>query len=29
VGYFEMMRDFARDGSLRGAYGDAQLFSPK
>jgi pimeloyl-ACP methyl ester carboxylesterase len=27
--YFEMMRDFARDGSLHGAYGDAQLLSPK
>jgi hypothetical protein len=24
-GYFAMMRDFARDGELRGAYGDADI----
>jgi uncharacterized protein len=28
-GYFRMMRDFAREGRLRGSYGDAQLSSPK
>jgi len=25
VGYFAMMRDFARDGRLSGSYGDAQI----
>jgi hypothetical protein len=24
-GYFRMIRDFARDGRLRGSYGDAEL----
>jgi hypothetical protein len=24
-GYFAMIRDFARDGRLRGAYGDAEV----
>jgi uncharacterized protein len=28
AGYFRMMRDFARDGRLRGSYGDAQLTTP-
>jgi uncharacterized protein len=27
-GYFRMMRDFAREGRLRGRYGDAQLTTP-
>jgi hypothetical protein len=27
-GYFEMMRDFAASGTLRGSYGDAELTSP-
>jgi dienelactone hydrolase len=27
-GYFRMMRDFARDGRLRGSYGDAELTTP-
>lgn len=28
-GYFKMMFDFARDGKLRGSYGDAQLTPPE
>ena len=28
-GYFAMIRDFARDGRLRGHYGDAELASPR
>jgi dienelactone hydrolase len=28
-GYFEMMRDFARDGRLSHAYGDAQITHPR
>jgi uncharacterized protein len=24
-GYFEMIRDFARDGRLKGPYGNAQI----
>jgi len=28
VGYFRMIRDFARDGRLHASYGDAQLTSP-
>jgi hypothetical protein len=28
-GYFAMIRDFARDGRLRGAYGDARLTRPR
>jgi len=28
-GYFAMIRDFARDGRLRGAYGDAEVTSPR
>jgi uncharacterized protein len=28
-GYFEMIRDFARDGRLRGSYGDAELTKPR
>ncbi len=28
-GYFEMMRDFAASGTLRGSYGDAELTSPE
>ena len=28
-GYFAMIRDFARDGHLRGTYGDAQLTLPR
>ncbi|HEY4128944.1 MAG TPA: alpha/beta fold hydrolase [Gammaproteobacteria bacterium] len=28
VGYFEMIRDFARDGRLSGTYGDARLTVP-
>ena len=28
-GYFGMIRDFARNGGLQGAYGDAELTSPK
>jgi len=27
-GYFRMIRDFARDGRLRGSYGDAELTAP-
>jgi len=27
-GYFRMIRDFARDGRLRGSYGDAELTTP-
>ncbi|HEX5208658.1 MAG TPA: alpha/beta hydrolase [Steroidobacteraceae bacterium] len=27
-GYFRMIRDFARDGRLRGSYGDAELTPP-
>ncbi len=27
-GYFEMMRDFARDGRLQGSYGDAAVTTP-
>jgi hypothetical protein len=27
-GYFDMMRDYARDGRLTGAYGDAELTKP-
>jgi hypothetical protein len=27
-GYFRMIRDFARDGQLRGSYGDAELTAP-
>jgi dienelactone hydrolase len=28
AGYFRMIRDFARDGRLRGTYGDAELTAP-
>jgi len=28
-GYFTMLRDFATDGKLHGAYGDAQLTTPR
>jgi hypothetical protein len=27
--YFAMIRDFARDGRLRGAYGDSELTRPR
>ena len=27
-GYFEMIRDFARDGTLHGSYGDAKVTTP-
>ena len=29
LGYFRMIRDFARDGRLRGSYGDAELSRPQ
>jgi len=28
-GYFEMIRDFAKDGRLTGAYGDAEMTQPR
>jgi pimeloyl-ACP methyl ester carboxylesterase len=28
-GYFDMLRDFARDGRLSGSYGDAELTAPR
>ncbi len=28
VGYYDMIRDFARDGKLSGSYGDAQISGP-
>ena len=28
-GYFDMLRDFARDGRLSGAYGDAEITKPQ
>jgi hypothetical protein len=28
-GYFAMMRDFARDGGLKGVYGDAEIARSK
>ena len=28
VGYYDMIRDFARDGRLSGSYGDAQISGP-
>lgn len=28
-GYFDMLRDFARDGKLSGSYGDAELTPPR
>lgn len=28
-GYFAMIRDFARDGGLKGIYGDAEIVSSK
>jgi dienelactone hydrolase len=29
TGYFAMIRDFARDGGLKGVYGDAQIVRSK
>jgi hypothetical protein len=29
LGYFDMIRDFARDGRLSGTYGDAQISGPQ
>jgi uncharacterized protein len=28
-GYFDMLRDFARDGKLAGPYGDAEITAPR